>query len=364
MTRTLRLALISMIAVSAVGAEVYVPLIGSNDVRIEIELPAVSSGEITRPVLDPRDAISMGVIDARQDGIGVVNPNETVTRVDLSADGDIVTMTLAPHTSRVVRMDRLFVKQVDQTVTFTASHPVLVFGYGAKGVTPAAVVIPARRHSVRFPVAAVPPVPQTVVLTPSKDATLYQTADGSVANGAGIHIFAGLTSSFSIRRALLAFDLASKIPAGSQITSVKLTMRVSSTISGVTSMELHRVTADWGEGASNAGTLRDGQGNAAKSGDATWIHTFFPNQRWSNAGGDFAATADATAGAGGNGSDVTWETSASLVARVQAWIDQPSTNFGWLILGDETSPASAKRLDSREILPAATRPSLTVDFTH
>jgi hypothetical protein len=397
MTRTLCLALIAIITVSVAGAEVYVPLTGSGDVRIvnrsernvaaaiddrnvtlaageSIELPAASFGavrvrsdeplEITRAVLDPHDAISMGEIDARQDGIGIINPNEDVTSVTLSADGEMVTMMLSPHTSRVVRMDRLFVKQADGTVTFTASRRVLLFGYGAKGVTPAAVVIPSRRHSVRFPIAAVTPVPQTVVLTPSKDATLYQTADGSLANGAGVHIFAGMTSSFSMRRALLAFDLPSKIPAGSRITGVKLRMRVSSTISGVRSMELHRVTADWGEGTSNAGTLRDGQGIAAKSGDATWIHTFFPNQQWSKAGGDFAAAADATAGAGGNGSDVTWETSASLVARVQAWVDQPSTNFGWLILGDETSPSTAKRFDSREFTPDATQPSLTVDFTH
>ena len=152
------------------------------------------------------------------------------------------------------------------SIAFNASQPVLAFGYGANGATPAAVVIPSRRHSVRFPVVVAPPVPQTAVLTPSKDATLYQIADGSTANGAGIHIIAGATSSFFLRRALLAFDLASKIPAGSQITSVKLTMRVSNTITGNTSMELHRVTADWGEGASFAGTSRDGQGTAAKSG--------------------------------------------------------------------------------------------------
>jgi hypothetical protein len=350
MTRTLRLALISMIAVSAAGAEVYAPL--------------TDSGEVHIPVLDPRDAISMGEIDAHQDGIGVVNPNETVAHVTLSADGEIVTMTLAPHASRIVRMDRLFVKQVDQKTAFNASQPVLAFGYGANGITPAAVVIPIRRHSVRFPVAAAPPVPQSVVLTPSKDATLYQTTDGSTANGAGVHVIAGATSRFFLRRALLTFDLASKIPAGSQITSVKLTMRVSNTIAGATSMELHRVTVDWGEGTSFAGTSRDGQGTASKSGDATWIHTFFPNQRWSKAGGDFAAAADATAGAGSIGSDVTWETSPSLVARVQAWIDQPSTNFGWIILGDETTPATTKALDSREITPIDTRPSLTVDFTH
>src|SRR5712664_1914968 len=138
MTQTLRLALISIIAVSAAA-------------------PA---------------PITTGTIDSRQDGIGITNPNETDTRVLLSNGDEIVTMVLAPHASRTVRMDRLFVKQSDQTIAFNASQPVLAFGYGANGATPAAVVIPSRRHSVRFPVVVAPPVPQTVVLTPSKDATL------------------------------------------------------------------------------------------------------------------------------------------------------------------------------------------------
>jgi hypothetical protein len=207
-----------------------------------------------------------------------------------------------------------------------------------------------------------PPVAQTVVLTPSKDATLYESIDGSLANGAGVHVFAGMTNGFLARRALLAFDLASTIPAGSQITGVKLQMHVSTTIAGNVSMELHRVTADWGEGTSDAGAARDGQGASAKSGDATWIHTFFPSQRWSKAGGDFASSADAAVGV--TFGDATWSSNATLVARVQAWIDQPSTNFGWIILGNETASGTAKRFDSRQIATASARPTLTVDFMH
>jgi hypothetical protein len=118
--------------------------------------------------------------------------------------------------------------------------------------------------------------------------------------------------------------------------------------------------ADWGEGSSNAGNSRDGNGAASRSGDATWIHTFFPDRRWTMAGGDFDTTADASALAG-NG-PVTWGTSAAMIARVQDWLDRPSTNFGWIVLGNETSGQTAKRFDSREVLPSTTRPAVTIEF--
>jgi hypothetical protein len=50
-----------------------------------------------------------------------------------------------------------------------------------------------------------------------------------------------------------------------------------------------------------------------------------------------------------------------MIARIQGWLDQPATNFGWLILGNEDQSPTAKRVDSREA-PAATRPILTVEF--
>ena len=34
--------------------------------------------------------------------------------------------------------------------------------------------------------------------------------------------------------------------------------------------------------------------------------------------------------------------------RLQAWLDDPGTDFGWMIIGDESMSATAKRFDSRE----------------
>lgn len=348
------------------GSEGYGALrINANE---RLLVTAVSLGAVV-PVLDPRDAIAEGTITASQSGVGVVNPDivPAMVTVSLHRGDQIVDETLLEvpaRGTRLIRMDRVFTAsatEADQSITFSAPQRVLPFGYNEHGFTTATPAAPSvgRRRAVRFPLA--PVVPQTVVLTPSKDNTLYQTTDGSLSNGSGIHLFAGSTNRSELRRALIAFDLASQIPPGRQITRVVLTLHVSQTISGPESMELHRVAADWGQGSSNAGAARDGGGTASRQGDATWIHTFFPDRRWSKPGGDFAAAADATAQVEGIG-DSSWGSSAVMIARVQGWLDQPSTNFGWIILGNEATSATTKRFDSREIAPSSTRPTLTIDF--
>lgn len=217
---------------------------------------------------------------------------------------------------------------------------------------------PKRRAVRSAPPSA--PQPQRVILTPAKDATLYDISNGSLANGSGIHLFSGSTASSSRRRALVAFDIASQIPPGSVVTSVVLTMHVSLTVAGSQTMRIHPVTSDWSEGASNAGESRDGGGTAAVTGDATWIHTAFPDRFWRTPGGDFSATADATTSVGSFG-PFSWGSSAALVARVQGWVDQPATNFGWIVIGTESTSRTTKRFDSSEG-PESGRPTLTVEF--
>ena len=146
------------------------------------------------------------------------------------------------------------------------------------------------------------------------------------------------------------------------ITRVTLKLHVSQAISGQETMVLRPITSNWGEGSSDAGVSRDGIGTSSRPGDATWIHTFFPDRLWGTPGGDFATAPDADA-AVTNG-DAVWESSATMVARVQDWLDRPLTNFGWIVLGNETTTATTKRFDSREIVPNDTRPTLTIEFTH
>ncbi|HMJ85378.1 MAG TPA: DNRLRE domain-containing protein [Vicinamibacterales bacterium] len=219
-----------------------------------------------------------------------------------------------------------------------------------------------RRRAVR-PETPLTVAHRTVTIAASKDNTLYQTADGSASNGAGPHLFAGATGNGELRRALIAFNVTSQIPPGSQVTRVVLTLHVSASISGAQPMALHRVTADWGEGASVAQPSPyvgggDGRGTASKAGDATWIHAIYPDKRWTNAGGDFDATADATVTTGS--SDYRWE-SAAMIPRVQQWLDEPRTNFGWIVIGNESTGTTTKKFDSRHVL-LPTVPALTVEF--
>ena len=198
----------------------------------------------------------------------------------------------------------------------------------------------------------------TISIMPSKDNTLYEydPAEGDHSNGAGFHFFAGENGMGELRRGVLAFDIAGSVPPGSTITAVSLTMNMSMTPTGARTVELHKLLADWGEGTSHA-PMGEGDGAPATPNDATWRHRFFDSVFWTTQGGDFSATVSASQSVGGIG-QYTWN-SAQMVADVQSWLDNPASNFGWLVLGDETAIATAKRFDTRE---SASPPMLTIEF--
>ena len=211
--------------------------------------------------------------------------------------------------------------------------------------------------------SAVPALADVVVLGAAKDNTLYENNDGALSNGAGDHLFAGRTDkgpAGELRRGLVAFDLSAAIPPGSTVNSVSLRLHMSRTAAGTESVALHLALADWGEGSSHADG-EEGKGDSSTNGDATWIHTFYPSSNWSAAGGDYAATASDTTSVGDVGY-YTWS-SASMAADVQAWVDAPSVNFGWVLVGDENEKKTTKRFDTRDNNDVNKRPQLTVDFT-
>jgi len=204
----------------------------------------------------------------------------------------------------------------------------------------------------------------TATLVPAKDNTLYESATGSLSNGAGGHFFTGRTAqspAISRRRAVLAFDLTGSVPPGSTVTSVSLTLNMSLTITGPVLNEMRRVLADWGSAGSIAGSGQGG-GAAAQVGDVTWLHTFFNSTAWTSPGGDFSPTVSASTTIGAVG-PYTFASTPQLVADVQGFVDNPATNFGWIILGNELISGSAKRFDSRENDDPTVRPMLTIEFT-
>lgn len=205
----------------------------------------------------------------------------------------------------------------------------------------------------------------TVTLAPIKDNTLYEDVAGTLSNGAGQFLFTGNTGPMAgevLRRAVLAFDLAAISP-DSTILSAELTLTLSRTHAnaGPRTVALCRLLSNWGEGASEAGGA-EGGGGAAMEDDATWIHTFWDTDLWTTEGGDLAPVPSAFQTVDEAGA-YTWGSTAQMVADVQGWLDDPASNFGWLVLGDEKDPQTAKRFNSRENLDDETVPQLTIQYS-
>jgi hypothetical protein len=196
-------------------------------------------------------------------------------------------------------------------------------------------------------------------INPSKDNTLYEyvPADGDVSNALGFHFFSGETADGELRRGVLAFDIAGTVPPHSTITGVTLSLNMSrAAFDTDRTVELHKLLADWGEGTSHA-PGEEGTGAPATPNDATWRHRFFDTIFWTTEGGDFSATVSASQSVGAIGV-YTWS-SLQMIADVQSWLDNPAGNFGWLVLGDESDIATAKRFDTRE---SASPPVLTIQY--
>jgi glucose/arabinose dehydrogenase len=205
----------------------------------------------------------------------------------------------------------------------------------------------------------------------SRDNTLFESATGALSNGSGQYLFIGLTGPNdgpNLRRALVKFDL-SAIPDDAIVTSVT----VSYAINKAPSVEndgqpspgtayLHLLETDWGEGASNA-PGPEGGGTTAAADDATWLHTFHDTDSWAAAGGDFVAVASASAPFGVNDTEsLVFTSNGQLVADVQAWIDSPASNHGWILIGDESNARNSRRMASREHA-SQNPPTLDVQYT-
>ena len=196
---------------------------------------------------------------------------------------------------------------------------------------------------------------EVLTLEATRDNTLFQDAEGDTSSGSGTSLFAGRNSQGLVRRTLVRFDVGAAWPDGAVLDSVTLHLHLSSSSdASPRAIRLHRVLADWGEGASSSA---GGAGAPAQEGDATWLHTFFPGSFWASAGGDFTGLPSASTTVAGEG-DYTWQ-GPGLIADVQAWLAQGG-DHGWIVIGDESVPGTARRFDSREYLTPERRPWLSL----
>ncbi len=222
--------------------------------------------------------------------------------------------------------------------------------------------------AVAAAVAGVPgsALADSITLRAVADTTIYAEND-RLSNGSGSWIFSGNTGNNFTRRSLLRFDLSS-IPAGAFITDAALRVQLSrSTVAGLETYRVHRLNSAWGEGSSNA-SGQEGGGAFAKQNDATWRYRLYNESNptsspaWSTLGGDFVAEPSSTAEIDSILSPYTF-TGTGLILDVQSMIASPASNFGWILIGNETAAGTAKRFVARETGTVSQRPTLVVTYS-
>jgi hypothetical protein len=196
----------------------------------------------------------------------------------------------------------------------------------------------------------------TLTFTPSKDNSINEVSTSS-SNGIGLSLYAGKDNVGRKHRCLMRFDL-SKISANATITNVTLQLFVNRTIDlSPRTHELHKISADWGEGTSYG----IGGGAPATINDATWSDRFYGVSTWASLGGDFSPTVSSSTEIGVSG-NYTFPSTTELIADVQSWVSSASTNYGWVVIGDESTIRTARGFDSREA-GTTNLPTLSVTFT-
>lgn len=206
--------------------------------------------------------------------------------------------------------------------------------------------------------ATLPAAADTVTFEPSQDTTLYENFSDS-GNGTGEWIFAGQTNVGLKRRSLVQFDL-SGLPPGTVIQSAAFKLTLSLGAGSNPTVGLYRVTESWTEGGTNS-KGPEGAPDLASPGDATWEFRSFPNNPWTTMGGSFVDTPSASLTIPLTPTTYTWNSNAALVADVQFWVNNPGSNFGWLLKGTtETGNRRARRFNSRS--NGANPPQLVITF--
>jgi hypothetical protein len=208
-----------------------------------------------------------------------------------------------------------------------------------------------------------------ITIFASRDNSIFQDLTAN-SDGGGGALFVGQDQRSFARRALIGFDIAANIPAGATITSVQFSLfqeQVSPGESRARPIELHRLLDNWGEGTTGQGKPAShsgmGFGTPSDGTTATWSHRFYNTDAWTNPGGDFLAAASGTTMVGLTRQAYVWDSTPAMVADVQGWLDDPANNFGWLLLGLESTAGTARRFDSREAANSTLWPELTVTFS-
>jgi hypothetical protein len=168
--------------------------------------------------------------------------------------------------------------------------------------------------------------------------------------GAGNPLLVGISLNGTPRqRGLFKFSFDA-IPSGAVITGATLRLIAVAGPREASDFDLNRLLVNWTES------------------DATWA-TRLPGTPWSDAGAapgtDYVAspstTAQLTPVPTGGAPTTNNFTSAVMLADVQGWRDNPSTNFGWILHATGGAASSGRQLGSREA--PEFKPLLIVEYT-
>jgi hypothetical protein len=180
----------------------------------------------------------------------------------------------------------------------------------------------------------------TTNLVPIADTALRSTApDQNFGADSSLPIGVSNTGS-PVNHALFRFDL-SVLPTNAIINDVSLGLTNTKNPKG-DSFDLHRLLSSWSES------------------EATWNNRFV-SVAWAaggaQAGTDFITSPSASAAVG---SGVTLFNSPVLTSDVRAWILNPGTNFGWILMATGEPAGTGEQVGSRE--DPDNTPILTIDY--
>lgn len=210
-----------------------------------------------------------------------------------------------------------------------------------------------------------------MTLLPVADATLL-SIEPDHSMGGEQWITAGTTQNGTSNRAVLKFDVAASLPAGSRIVDVGLILTLLREPADGTAeslFSLRRMLMPWGEGSTRGPFDHPGFGAPATPGDATWNHRFAGGtERWATGGGmegrDFSAELSGLRLVyGRSDSPYSFEMEPQAIQDVQLWLDRPHVNFGWMLKSEaETTRFTARGFGSRELNDDEASPRLVITY--
>ena len=183
---------------------------------------------------------------------------------------------------------------------------------------------------------------------PVQDATITEKTPDT-ADGTGVVITSGTCGSACgvlSSRALLKFNLSNSIPSNAVITSAALTVKVVNAGATSSTFDLRKLLRDWNE-------------------SSTWNTRLAPSTLWTVSGAsapvDFSSVITQTNFIPGVGT-YTFASNSNMVADVQEWVNNPTNNFGWIVISESQGTGQTERkFSSRE--DSANAPTLVVQFS-